>query len=405
MLKYVAIGLVCMVFIAGGQAQNWGEMQLVNWFNSPYTFCGYLNPSYCDAESLLYLDFYHRESPDGDSLMIYTSKFDSIYADYRYWSDPQPLPAPINIAGCHNVMANINRSNDTLFFSSNRDGSIGGMDIWMSVKENGLWQEPINLGDSINTIHDELKPYYASQSKVLFFERMSWGPLIINIYKSDYVDSHWQSAERLPDIINVPEDRTVGPFYDEQERALYYTNYQNLRPINNIKKSYLVEGEWQDPEELTDNINGFFVPNYCNFVTTECIFLSFDRQFAFYDKQTWEVTFCADFWYVILLSERMPDNIEDESGESTESADLFEIFPNPSNSRFSFEFPQLKNEGVLRIYNISGQLVDEFQLDANDGYVLWDGTDRRDSRVASGVYFAVLEDGAHKISRQFVLLK
>jgi len=403
MLKYMTIGLVCMVFISGGQAQNWGPMQRVGWFNPPPSFNGYLNPSYCDAESLLYLDYYYREAPDEGT--IYTSKFDSIYADYRYWSDPQPLPSPINVVGYYNAMANINRSNDTLFFSSNRDGSIGGMDIWLSVKENGLWQEPINLGDSINTIHDELKPYFASQSQVLFFERMSWVTGVIEIYTSYYVDSNWQSAERLPDIINVPEDRTVGPFFDEQEGALYYTNYQNLRPINNIKRSYLIGGEWQEPEELTENINGFYIPNYCNFVTTECIFLSFDRQLAFYEKETWEVSFCADFWYVILLSERLPDKIGDGSEESTESADLFEIYPNPSNSVFSFEFPQLHNESVLRIYNISGQLVDEFQLDANDGVILWDSTDRKNKKVASGVYFAILENGPERISKRLVLLK
>lgn len=43
-------------------------------------------------------------------------------------------------------------------FSSNRPGGFGGYDLWWSVWESGVWSEPVNFGESINTQYDELRP-------------------------------------------------------------------------------------------------------------------------------------------------------------------------------------------------------------------------------------------------------
>ena len=52
-------------------------------------------------------------------------------------------------------------SNDrkTLWFTSNRDGGKGGLDIWYSVKNDNGWSQPVNAGDKVNTSGDEMFPY------------------------------------------------------------------------------------------------------------------------------------------------------------------------------------------------------------------------------------------------------
>ncbi len=51
-------------------------------------------------------------------------------------------------------------SGDTLFFSSDRRGGIGGMDLWYSVRnKQGFWTIPTNLGEPINTPFDEVAPF------------------------------------------------------------------------------------------------------------------------------------------------------------------------------------------------------------------------------------------------------
>jgi outer membrane protein OmpA-like peptidoglycan-associated protein/tetratricopeptide (TPR) repeat protein len=55
-----------------------------------------------------------------------------------------------------------------LFFSSDKPGGYGGFDIYMSVKTEGAWGNPINLGPDVNTLGNEEFPFYRGDS-VLFF--------------------------------------------------------------------------------------------------------------------------------------------------------------------------------------------------------------------------------------------
>jgi hypothetical protein len=45
-----------------------------------------------------------------------------------------------------------------MVFTSNREGGYGGYDLYYSILENGVWCEPINFGETINTEFDEFRP-------------------------------------------------------------------------------------------------------------------------------------------------------------------------------------------------------------------------------------------------------
>lgn len=58
---------------------------------------------------------------------------------------------------------------DTLFFASNKpDSGFGESDIYMSVRNNGKWENPTNLGEKVNTEFDEMFPFFFDGS-VLFY--------------------------------------------------------------------------------------------------------------------------------------------------------------------------------------------------------------------------------------------
>ena len=400
----MTIGLVCIVFISGSKAQNWGEMQVIYWQNPPWPAnFGYYSPSYCDAESLLYFDNC-CQCIVGWPGMIFVSQFEGFEYDTRRWSDPVALPEPINIPDCRNVMPSINTTGDSLFFCSEREGGFGDLDIWLSIKSGQDWGEPVNLGSAVNTPAREEYPHYAASFGFIFFDRQD-GPEQLSVYKSRSLgNDDWELAERLPEIINRPRYLVYGPYFDEWDSVLYFTDHFWQENIHYLKMSRYRNDEWQVPEPLPDNVNGFWFPNYCNEVTTENACLSQDRQLLFYDKWIWEPEICID-WTGYLFYSEATVGIRGESLAENANGQGIDVFPNPSNGVFSFAFSKLENPGMLKIYNIKGQLIDEFQLNTNDSYVLWDSTDRKNKKVASGVYFAVLEDGAHKISRQFVLLK
>ncbi len=73
------------------------------------------------------------------------------------WGEPAPLPFNFGeFDDCHPA---ISIDGDKLFFSSNRPGGKGGMDLYVSYKVGDSWSEPVNLGDGVNTAGNEVFPF------------------------------------------------------------------------------------------------------------------------------------------------------------------------------------------------------------------------------------------------------
>ena len=86
------------------------------------------------------------------------------------WSEPVALNRNINQPNYTSKHPSLTPGGDTLFFVSNRKGTIGQDDIWMSIKAGGeTWSEAVNLGKQINTPFNEISPFYAPKEKILFF--------------------------------------------------------------------------------------------------------------------------------------------------------------------------------------------------------------------------------------------
>jgi outer membrane protein OmpA-like peptidoglycan-associated protein len=90
------------------------------------------------------------------------------YSPDSVWSIPQSFGATINTPSYegHGCLSPDNRQ---LFFASNRPGGYGGMDIWVSRFEDGVWHQPQNLGPQINTPGEEAAPFIHTDNKTLYF--------------------------------------------------------------------------------------------------------------------------------------------------------------------------------------------------------------------------------------------
>jgi outer membrane protein OmpA-like peptidoglycan-associated protein len=66
--------------------------------------------------------------------------------------------------------ATITADGKRIYFTSLRKGGEGGLDIWYSDRnEEGNWQEPINIGDVINTPYHEEMPYVIRNGNAIYF--------------------------------------------------------------------------------------------------------------------------------------------------------------------------------------------------------------------------------------------
>lgn len=126
--------------------------------------------AHCISPDGKYLFFTGCNRPNGlGSCDIYISKREN-----GVWTEPMNLGAPINTPGWEAQPA-ISADGRTLYFVSNRAGGFGGNDIWKSeLGEDGVWQDPVNLGPQINTSFSEASPYIHADNKTLYFASSGW---------------------------------------------------------------------------------------------------------------------------------------------------------------------------------------------------------------------------------------
>lgn len=62
----------------------------------------------------------------------------------------------------------VSEDGQRMFFSSNRPGGFGGMDLYMSQLQGNTWGPPINLGPVVNTEGNEIFPYISSSGRLYF---------------------------------------------------------------------------------------------------------------------------------------------------------------------------------------------------------------------------------------------
>ena len=90
---------------------------------------------------------------------------------YSAWSAPANLGAVINSAASDQGPA-LSKNGLSLYFTSNRAGSIGGFDMYVSQRTSvdDAWSSPVNLGPTVNTTSDEGNPAFSRDGHYLFFQ-------------------------------------------------------------------------------------------------------------------------------------------------------------------------------------------------------------------------------------------
>jgi hypothetical protein len=108
-------------------------------------------------------DLYLYSSVDYDG-NIYISRFEN-----GTWSVPVMLNPNINTKFWESH-ATVSHNNRKLYFTSNRKGGFGGLDIYVSERDSsGDWGTSVNLGSVINTPFNEETPFLSKDDKTLFF--------------------------------------------------------------------------------------------------------------------------------------------------------------------------------------------------------------------------------------------
>jgi hypothetical protein len=102
------------------------------------------------------------------------------------WSDPVNVGAPISSSFLEQSPV-LSADGRSLYFSSNRPGSLGGNDLWVSHRgcDHCPWETPINLGPVVNSVAGDAGPSLSVDGRRLFFNSAREGGRGLNdIYMS-----------------------------------------------------------------------------------------------------------------------------------------------------------------------------------------------------------------------------
>jgi outer membrane protein OmpA-like peptidoglycan-associated protein len=98
----------------------------------------------------------------------------------------------------------------TMYFSSNRPGGEGELDIWSSQKlADGSWERPVNLGNVINTPYDESTPFFDPENNALLFSsigHISMGGY--DVFRSIKRGGTWTQPVGMPYAFNTVQENT-----------------------------------------------------------------------------------------------------------------------------------------------------------------------------------------------------
>ncbi|MDX1699168.1 MAG: hypothetical protein R3250_01060 [Melioribacteraceae bacterium] len=203
-------------------------------------------------------------SPDGKKLYFVSNRpldaddkpkdYDIWYVEKEndLWSEAKNLGAPINTTA--NEFYPSFRSDGTLYFCANYATGIGGEDLYYSKLVNGKYQNPINLGDSINSVRDEFNSFISPDGSYLMFTTTGWGKglgsgdLWISFSKGD---NEWTRPKNMGAKVNSAFFEYCPSITPDGKFLFFTSNRSNNENYSSVKITYknLIDG-------LRSNLNG-----------------------------------------------------------------------------------------------------------------------------------------------------
>lgn len=141
------------------------------------------------------------------------------------WSVASNIGAPVNTKYWESQPC-LSADGNTLYFTSNRPGGKGKMDIWKSSwNDKGNWNKPVNLGDTVNTSGDEMSPYIHPDNQTLYFSsdgHIGMGGFDLFLVKK-HGDGSWCQPENLGYPINTHGDE-IGLIVNAKGNKAYFSS-------------------------------------------------------------------------------------------------------------------------------------------------------------------------------------
>ena len=169
------------------------------------------------------------------------------------------FPEPLHIYDFYNLSEDVNlafsSNGHVLILSLNRESSYGRNDLYVSFRVmDNLWSTPQNIGPDINTSYRETTPFISNNGRQLYFASDRPGSLggtdIWVSERLDYTWTKWSEPKRLQSPVNSIYDDSQA-FIDYQNEYLYFSSRRDgnsdifrmpLKPEPRLQQPIIVQG-------------------------------------------------------------------------------------------------------------------------------------------------------------------
>jgi hypothetical protein len=177
-------------------------------------------------------------SPDGRSLLLFQSRKDG-----KHWSAPVALS--VCGEGSNYVHPCFAFGDSVLFFASDCKGGYGGMDIYYMKRTAGTWQAPVNAGKRINSAANETYPFCSSSGVLYFTSDRQGGPGGLDIHAIVIADTAYTKAQMLAEPINSSADDFAFYISENNTEGFFSSNRGNTKPDDDV---YYFTYNWPEAE-------------------------------------------------------------------------------------------------------------------------------------------------------------
>lgn len=210
------------------------------------------------------LQYFPILSGDGE-LMLFTRRMkggqnEDLYISRHLgdWHEPKKLPATINSEESEGT-ATMSADGNMIVCSycGDRRESFGNCDLYYSKKEGNEWQGLKNLGSVINSKAYESQPSLSADGRTLFFTSdREGGQGGLDIYFSKLDESgNWSTPQNMGSKINTPKNEG-SPFIHTSGMSFFFSSQGHLGMGGyDLYLSEWENGSWQEPRNLGYPIN------------------------------------------------------------------------------------------------------------------------------------------------------
>jgi len=179
----------------------------------------------------------------------------TIYQDGK-WQPAVNLGPPVNTERNEGSAA-ISPDGRILFFTiCDHPQGMGRCDIFYTYRKGNQWSEPKNMGPNINTMAWESQPCLSHDGKTLYFVSDRDGGMGgRDLYVSTFENGEWSAAQNMGEPLNTSGNEG-GPFLHADDQTLYFASdaHEGFGGMD-LFVSYLSESGWTAPRNLGYPLN------------------------------------------------------------------------------------------------------------------------------------------------------